>query len=221
LPVEGGAPRQLTSGSLGEVYSRYTPDGQSVLYHSWGPPRRIWRIPRAGGPAVALTPADLDATFGDISPDGGTLAFVVTEERERERVFTIPLGGGNPRLLTKSPASLPRWSPDGKWIAFASDHAYDGGISIVRPDGTDERRLTQTGGWPVWWPDGKRIAYLILASDDRQQILTINLETLKSERRPDFRFASWNAPIEFSADGRLMATSNSVHFSDEIWLMTR
>src|SRR5207244_4431885 len=146
--------------------------GQFVIYHTWGAPRRIWRISRLGGPPVSLTPSDVDATFGDISPDGATLTFVATEEKQRERVYTLRLAGGVPRLLTKSPASVPRWSPDGQWIAFAPDRGYGGGIFIVRPDGTAERRLTQTGGWPVWWPDAKRVGYLTITPDGRQQIET-------------------------------------------------
>ena len=219
VPVEGGSARQLTSGALGELYPRHTPDGQYVLYHSWGSPRRIWRIPRQGGPPVALTPADLDATFGDISPDGATLAFVVTEG-ERERVYTVPFAGGTPRLLTKSPATLPRWSPDGKWIAFAPDRAYNGGVFIVHPDGTEEQRLTESGGWPVWWPDAKRIGYLTISPDERQQIETISVD--RSPSKPiDFRYESINEPFDVSADGRTMAITNAVHVSDEIWLMTR
>jgi Tol biopolymer transport system component/serine/threonine protein kinase len=221
VPVQNGSARQLTTGSLGEVYPQYTPDGQSVIYHTWGAPRRIWRISRQGGPATALTPPDVDGSFGDISPDGATLTFVATQEKQRERVYVLRLAGGVPQLLTKSPASLPQWSPDGKWIAFAPDRGYGGGVFIVRPDGTGERRLTQTGGWPVWWPDAKRIGYLTITPDGRQQIETVTLDASPSGRPVDFRFQSPNNPFGFSPDGRLMATSNAVHVSDEIWLLGR
>jgi Tol biopolymer transport system component/predicted Ser/Thr protein kinase len=219
MPAVGGPARQLTSGTLGELYPIYTPDGQSVVYHTWGAPRRIWRIPRAGGPPIPLTPADLDATFADISPDGTTLVFVVTEQKARERVYTLRLAEGRPRLLTASPASVPRWSPDGKWIAFAADRGYGGGIFVVRPDGTDERRLTQTGGWPVWRPDSRHIGYATIAPDGRQQIETIALDGPASAGPVHFRFEGANFPFGFSPDGRTMATSNAVHVSDEIWLL--
>jgi hypothetical protein len=79
-------------------------------------------------------------------------------------------------LLTRSPASVPRWSPDGKWIAFSPDRSYGAGVFIVRPDGTDERRLTPTGGWPIWWPDGRRIGYRTITADARQQIESIMID---------------------------------------------
>jgi TolB protein len=200
------------------VYPRYTPDGQFVTYHTWDRPRRVWRVPLRGGPPVALTPPDLDATFGDISPDGTVVAFVVTDQKQGERVYSDRIGEGRPRLLTASAASLPRWSPDGKWIAFASDRGYGGGVFIVRADGTDERRLTKTGGWPIWWPDSQRLGYRTVTTDGRQQIETVTLDG--SPAAPiDFRFNGANAPFDISPDGRSMATSNAVHVSDEIWLV--
>jgi eukaryotic-like serine/threonine-protein kinase len=217
VPADGGAGRQLTSGAQGEVYPRYTRDGESVVYHTWDKPRRVWRVARRGGPPDALTPDGLDATFGDLSPDGTTLAFVATEDKEVERVYTLRVGEAKPRLL-RSPASMPRWSPDGTWIAFSPDRSYSGGVFIVHPDGTGERRLTQTGGWPIWWPDGKRIGYRTVTGDATQQIESVTPDGLPAAPI-EFRFENANNPFEISPDGRAMATTNAVHVSDEIWLM--
>jgi Tol biopolymer transport system component/predicted Ser/Thr protein kinase len=218
VPVDGGNARQLSTGALGEVYPRYTPDGQFVMYHTWDRPRRVWRVPLRGGPPVALTPPDLDATFGDISPDGTVVVFVVSDEKQGERVYSGRIGEGRPKLLTESPASVPRWSPDGQWIAFSSDRGYGGGVFVVRADGTQERRLTKTGGWPTWWPDSRRLGYRTVTTDGRQRIETVMLDG--SPAAPiDFRFDGANEPFDISPDGRSMATTNAVHVSDEIWLV--
>src|SRR5262245_45012858 len=48
-PVSGGAAKQLTSGTAGEVYPRYARDGSFLVFHPWGTPRKIGRIDRSGG----------------------------------------------------------------------------------------------------------------------------------------------------------------------------
>lgn len=219
IDLDSNQSRQLTTGPLGAIYPSYSSDGRSVIYHTWGAPRRVWRVPRAGGPAVALTPENVDATFADLSPDGSTLAFVATVEKKLEQVYVQTLPQGTPRLLTNSPASLPRWSPDGQWIAFAGNRGYESGLSIIRPDGTGERRLTDVGGWPVWWRDGRRIAYLALTPDGRQQIDSVGLDGSRASPAIPFRFQNTNNPFAFSADGRFLATSDELHVSDEIWLL--
>jgi TolB protein len=107
--------------------------------------------------------------------------------------------GTNQRQLTTPPNAAglgketePDGSPDGNWIAFARYHEPHPGpgslefrrdIYLVRPDGTDLRRLTKLTGFnssPAWSPDGKRIAF---TSDRRRQaIYTMNADGTKQKR---------------------------------------
>jgi len=219
VPAEGGDARQLTAGEQGELYPRFTPDGSAILYHTWSAPRRVWRIPVAGGPATALTAAaDPDELFADPSPDGQWMAFV-RPEGESERVYVARADGSEARLLTSSAATVPRWSPDSRWIAFSSERGYAGGIFVIRPDGTGERRLTQRGGWPVWWPDGSRLGYLGIGPDGNQQIFVVALEGGPSRPVESLRFEGVNFPFDVSPGGQHLATSSNAHLSDEIWLL--
>ena len=104
-----------------------------------------------------------------ISPDGTKVAFVVTEAHEeadetRSRIFvfdgthTVPFTSG-------SNDSMPRWSPDGRWLAFVAKRDGDerAQVWILPTAGGEARRLTSaTGGAsaPVWSPDSKRVAFL-------------------------------------------------------------
>jgi dipeptidyl aminopeptidase/acylaminoacyl peptidase len=86
-------------------------------------------------------------------------------------VFTVAAAGGEPVQLTAGDcADLdPVWSPDGRWIAFASarhdDRDYDDAMDIwiVAATGGASRRVTDTLGpvvHPAFSPDGRAIAYL-------------------------------------------------------------
>src|ERR1043166_9128263 len=103
------------------------------------------------------------------SPDGSRLAFVVTEPPKgtmRLRHIWIYDRDGGARQFTYSAKSesTPRWSPDGKQLAFLSNREEDQQqIFVMRADGGEGRALTK-GKRSIrtfaWSPDGKQIAYL-------------------------------------------------------------
>jgi len=218
--VDGSAePRRLTATEHGEIYPRFTTDGAYILFQNWNEPRRLWRVPRAGGAPellpIAQEPGD---AYADLSPDGRRVAFVRVDN-QAEHVYLANIGGGPARRLTTVPGSVPNWSPDGRWIAFARDRSYSGGVLVVRSDGSGLRRLTDRGGWPVWWPDGSQIAYLAVGQDGNQTVEIVSAAGGPSRRLESLRYTDTNYPIAISPDGTLIATSNASHVSDEIWLL--
>ncbi|MGH9958515.1 MAG: S9 family peptidase [Pyrinomonadaceae bacterium] len=100
-----------------------------------------------------------------LSPDGRRLAFAIGDVRfDANRIVTqiylVPTGGGEPRQLTSgdTSATSPRWSPDGKRIAYVTG----GQIWLMNDDGDNKEQLTKiaTGAaGPVWSPDGQWIAF--------------------------------------------------------------
>ena len=106
-----------------------------------------------------------------ISPDGKRIAYVVTEVlKEENRTnadiwVTAAEGNSEPRKLTSSPKrdAHPRWSPDGKWIAFESARDGEGQIFLLPVGGGEARKVTTlaTGaGQAVWSPDGKSLLFV-------------------------------------------------------------
>jgi Tol biopolymer transport system component len=69
----------------------------------------------------------------------------------------------------------------------------------------------------VWWPDGSRIAGLTVGHNGNQEIIVVPFEGGEPTPIEGLRFAGLNYPFDVSPDGRWLATSNGLHFADEIW----
>jgi Tol biopolymer transport system component/imidazolonepropionase-like amidohydrolase len=94
----------------------------------------------------------------DVSPDGKTIVFDILGD-----LYTIPITGGTAtRLTTGVPWDcMPRWSPDGRTIAFISDRDGGDNLWVVNADGTGAHRITKEVdnalSSPMWSPDGQYI----------------------------------------------------------------
>jgi eukaryotic-like serine/threonine-protein kinase len=221
VPASGGDARQLTSGKVPEVYARFTPDGSAVYFNTWGgEPLSIWRVPSEGGPArPATSPSAGSDAYADVSPDGRLVAFTRTENKVSHIYVAATDGSGQPRRLVDTSSTIARWSPEGKWISFSPNRGFSSGVFIVHPDGTGLRRLTENGGWAVWWPDGEQIGFQVVGSDGNQQIQVLSLKTGATRTLPNLHFIGTNFPFDISRDGKWLVTTNFQHISDEIWLL--
>lgn len=94
----------------------------------------------------------------DVSPDGQTVAFDLLGD-----IYTMPITGGTPTRISEGLPyeTQPRFSPDGKRIAFTSDRGGGDNIWIMDRDGSDKRQLTNESfrllNQPSWSPDGQYI----------------------------------------------------------------
>ncbi len=94
----------------------------------------IFVMPSEGGPPVDITPGDVDSPIwteddGDeiaFSPDGREICFSRYVENEalsgNSDLFVIPVSGGSPKSITRNKATdrTPRYSPDGRYIAYSA-----------------------------------------------------------------------------------------------------
>jgi len=94
----------------------------------------------------------------DVSPDGRSVAFDLLGD-----IYVMPIAGGVPTRITSGLAfdMQPRFSPDGKRIAFTSDRGGGDNIWIMNADGSDPRQITSEKfrliNEPNWSPDGQYI----------------------------------------------------------------
>jgi Tol biopolymer transport system component len=109
-------------------------------------------------------------------------------------------------MSTASFDIAPAWSPDGRYIAFASDRDAPNlpgntAIYVMKADGEELQRLTDPGQidtMPMWSPDGKVLAFVSYRSGS-SEIYTINSdgthETRLTNDTADDYSPSWNPSI--------------------------
>src|SRR5262249_24480237 len=147
------------------------------------------------------------------APDGKQLVFVSTRAAGTSDLWILDLQTRRAKALTSGPGGdfRPAWSPDGKWIAFASDrlsnlpfargrwqHLHVVDIYVIHPDGTGLKRLTEHGnfcGSPKWYPDSRRVlAYCMTAEQ------TLDNRRVVPEHPEDTRFVAIDIATGASTD---------------------
>jgi len=119
-----------------------------------------WDVNKPPGPS---TEVPVDVTEGtwlslDVSPDGKEIAFDLLGD-----LYTIPIAGGEAKALTHDVAwqMQPRYSPDGRTIAFTSDQGGGDNIWVMNRDGSNVHAVTKESfrllNSPAWSPDGEYI----------------------------------------------------------------
>jgi eukaryotic-like serine/threonine-protein kinase len=168
VPANGGDPRRLTNDNVGIRGLDWSVDGREIVFSSTrGGSFGLWRVPVSGGSPQPLSGVGENAYFPVVSRHGNYLAYVY--RRQDRNIWRAP--GANSSVKDSPPTRLiastradtaPRYSPDGKRIAFASGRSGNMEIWMCDSEGSNPVQLTNFGsghtGTPRWSPDGQRIA---------------------------------------------------------------
>jgi Tol biopolymer transport system component len=163
---DGTRLRRLWTPAAGVAHAPvWSPDGQliAVLVQIEGR-RQLWVVAADGGnPRLLLDdPYEPRVGFRDVSfsPDGRRLAFVGRSAGSSQLEIIGVDGSERTRLTSDVEVFNPRWSPEGRFIAYRNE----GRISVIEPSGSAVRDLTppfqfQYGEVQSWSPDGRWLAH--------------------------------------------------------------
>ena len=159
---------RLHSDPVHEFMPVWTPDGTKLLY---GSDRRgapdIYEITTGetpGGVKVLLEQEGVQQPE-DISRDGRFVAYVSADRWPNTDIWVLPLQGERqplPWAHTRFIEASPRFSPDGRWIAYQSDESGVPEIYVALTQGSGgKRRISPAGGrHPRWRGDGRELYYV-------------------------------------------------------------
>jgi Tol biopolymer transport system component len=173
VPAAGGEPRLVTrdGSETGTSGLDWTADGREIIYSArrgGGRALGLFRVPVTGGTPEQLPRIGEDSYAPAISRRGDSLAYLYL--KLDDNIWRAP--GPNAANRDSPPTQLiastrregsPRYSPDGKRIAFASDRSGNVEIWTCDADGGSLAQLTHfdhgQSGSPRWSPDGQQIAF--------------------------------------------------------------
>ncbi|HLP03481.1 MAG TPA: biopolymer transporter TolR, partial [Opitutaceae bacterium] len=140
----------------------WTPNGAALICNHNG---RICRFDLATRRMALVDTGNQVKNNNDhaLSPDGATLGI---SSGDVSRVYTVPVGGGQPRLITpEGPSYLHSWSPDGRYLIYTAGRGDHGGklnLHRIPAAGGAEERLTTTDALDdgsEYTPDGRWIYF--------------------------------------------------------------
>ncbi len=194
--------------------------------------RHLTLVDAATGELTPLVTGDTDEDLPAFSPDGARVAFVSRRgpdpDREDFDVYVVGVAPGSPIVAaTQNPTadcdpefeSRPAWSPDGRWLAVASQGAaelsyfarYE--VAVVPADGSGPgRRLAPAldrNSWaPVFSRDGRTLTFLV-EDDGSVGVARAPAAGGKVERLTPPELVVWG--LEPAGDGHLLLAEDATH----------
>ncbi len=181
MPAAGGEARRITTDQGDDFHPDFGPDGEEILFYSMRHGTRdLFIIGRDGTAEQRLSDGPEEELHPSFSPDGNRLVYLTLgpEGGGISLIARDRRGGawGEPTRLSEAVNTPPRWSPDGRRVAFASAVTQ---ISTVTPSGDialvvdgSQHGLYNVQG-PEWSADGTTIYFLGFSTSGEQTVYAV------------------------------------------------
>lgn len=208
-----GEPEAVVIPSKYSRHLSFSRDGKRLLYVQTNDQSNVQGVAfditagKAVGEPIWITQGDREISRAEMSPDGTQFIMRLVRPTQDD-IVVVTRDGQQWRDITNDEPfdRYVRWSPDGKQIAFMSDRNGGGQIWVSGIDGNDLKQVTFNRsdaagtGFPVWSPDGRRLAvyfdgttYILDPARTRSEQ---DAEALPKD--PIYRFVGW----DWSPDGK-------------------
>jgi len=212
LDIGRGTLTRLTFEGTYNGAMAWTPDGKRLAFGTdrAGPRNLFWQLADGSGKAERLTTNEIAQSdvAGAWSPDGQTLAYesLVPGAGYDLWVYRLSDHKTQPFLQTRFNEISPRFSPDGRWLAYASDESGRSEIYVQPYPGPGGKWQISTDGGtePVWARNGE----LFYRNGDKMMAVETNTKTTFSADKPKLLFerhyATYNtmAAYDVTPDGQ-------------------
>jgi len=226
VSLTGGEPVQLTTDPHDDFIPAWSRDGRSVVFHSWRHGNRDVYVIGADGQGEQRVTSDSSHDFyADWSPDGRRIAFH-SNRTAPQQVFVVErtgTGWGPARQITERGGANPKWSPDGRTLAYMWD-----GVRLLDLESGRDRQLAdrlEGGGEAaaavaaVWDLDGSGLYVKGRYREGRASFWRVPVAG--GPARLLVRFDDPDRPSgrqEFATDGRRLYFTIDARESD-VWVM--
>ncbi len=171
MPIQGGAPVQVTNDAAEDMHPVWDPNGERIIYCSnRGGAYQICVAYLDGRPVEQITSGDSDSLVPDVSPDGSRIIYNSTEEESD--LWRVKLDDGKEFEVTSDigPEFWPDISPDGKSVLFqvgGGSERLTSCLIKIRPTATEGQQVqvAADGFDSKWSPDGSKISFLRVSAD--------------------------------------------------------
>jgi Tol biopolymer transport system component/predicted Ser/Thr protein kinase len=224
--ADGTGLRQLTNDTDKDRLPRWSPDGRRLAFYSDRSGKyQIWTINPDGSGLQQITDSTHDLLYPVWSPDGSRISYTdLITGRSAIIEVTKTSKGQTAQILPSLPDSnelfsVLSWSPDGKWLAGAkaTQPGAPRGIAVYSIESRKLENLSESGFWPVWLNDSRRVLF-----GNRGKLFLVNKDTLEQHEIPISQYglaAGRFGAVAVSKDNRSIYFTLSTSESD-VWLLS-